>query len=126
MSRYRTLAKELTAGFLCLKLTKVPREENQRADALARIASAIDPNPGNLVPIETLESRSTESMPAEVNHLRLEEANWMTPILEYLPRDNDEAKKIKFRSSRYLIINNHLYRRAHSLPYLRCLGPAES
>ena len=42
MSRYRTLAKELTAGFSCFKLTKVPREENQRADALARIAFAID------------------------------------------------------------------------------------
>ena len=55
----------------------------------------------------------------------------MTPIIEYLrdgslPSDNDEAKKVRFRSSRYLIINNHLYRRSHSMPYLRCLGPAES
>jgi hypothetical protein len=131
MSRYVTLVQNLTLEFSCFKLTQVPREENQGADALARIASNIDPNPGESVPIIILENRSTETTPTEVNHLRIEEANWMTPILEYLrdgtlPSNNDEAKKLRFRSSRYLIINNHLYRRSHSMPYLRCLGPAES
>ncbi|KAK9951505.1 hypothetical protein M0R45_006943 [Rubus argutus] len=49
MSRYVTLVQNLTLGFSCFKLTKVPRAENQGADALARIASAIDPNPGEQI-----------------------------------------------------------------------------
>ncbi|WP_372588206.1 reverse transcriptase-like protein [Acidovorax sp. BLS4] len=46
MSLYVTLAQSLRLGFSCFRITKVPRAENQGADALARIASAIDPNPG--------------------------------------------------------------------------------
>jgi hypothetical protein len=131
MCRYSTLAKQLTKQFSYFQLTKVPRNENQGADALARIASGIDTNHGNSVPVDILETRSTEAGTTEVYQLSLEESNWMTPILNYLqdgslPRYEDEAKKIRHRSSRYLIINGHLYRRAHSMPYLRCLGPSES
>ncbi|BFG26055.1 hypothetical protein CerSpe_123290 [Prunus speciosa] len=50
----------------------------------------------------------------------------MDPILAYLtsgtlPTDKTEAKTLRRRSARYLILNQILYRRGHSLPLLRCM-----
>ena len=52
--------------------------------------------------------------------------SWMTPILSYLkdkqlPLDLDEARKIKKRATRFTILNDVLYKRGFSLPYLRCV-----
>lgn len=50
----------------------------------------------------------------------------MTPILSYLkdeqlPSGLDEARKIKKRATRFTILNDILYKRGFSLPYLRCI-----
>lgn len=52
--------------------------------------------------------------------------NWMDPILTYitdgkLPPETSEARKIKIRSSRFTILNDKLYKRRFSQPYLKCL-----
>ena len=50
----------------------------------------------------------------------------MTPIHNYLksgdlPTDHDEARKLRLRASRFVLINEVLYKRGFTLPYLRCL-----
>ncbi|KAI5333124.1 hypothetical protein L3X38_023254 [Prunus dulcis] len=42
-----------------------------------------------------------------------------------LPANFAEARCVRYRSARYLIINGSLYKRGFSLPYLRCLTPEE-
>ena len=54
----------------------------------------------------------------------------MDPILKYLkegvlPEDRKEAKSLKFRVMNYTIINDMLYKRGFTFPYLRCLVPEE-
>lgn len=54
-----------------------------------------------------------------------------TPFYKYLttgelPVDPKEAKKIKFRRARFTIIDGMLYKRAHTMPLLKCLGPQET
>ena len=49
------------------------------------------------------------------------------PIITYikdgnLPADPVEARKVKVRSSRFTILNNELYKRGFSQPYLKCLN----
>ena len=50
----------------------------------------------------------------------------MTPIHNYLksgdrPTDHKEARKLRLRDLRFVLINEVLYKRGFMLPYLRCL-----
>ena len=59
------------------------------------------------------------------------EESWMTPIISYLkdgtlPEGKDEARKRKVWSARYVLLNDALYKRGFSQPYLRCLSPDEA
>ena len=61
----------------------------------------------------------------EVPTLMIQSMNsWMTPIISFLqdghlPQDSDEAKKIKKRATRFTILNDALYKRGFSMPYLK-------
>ena len=53
--------------------------------------------------------------------------NWMTPIVSYLkdgklPEGKDEARKLRVRAARYVLMDEVLYKRGFSQPYLRCLA----
>jgi hypothetical protein len=55
----------------------------------------------------------------------------MTPIISYLqggtlPNDRYEARRIKVRATRFIILQGTLYKRGFSLPYLRCLMPTKA
>ena len=52
----------------------------------------------------------------------------MTPIISYLkdgslPERKDEARRLRVRSARYVLLNDILYKRGFSQLYLRCLSP---
>ena len=60
-----------------------------------------------------------------------EQDEWMTLIVHYLkegwlPKDKIEARKIQIRETRFIIIDNVLYKRGYSLPYLRCANSEEA
>ena len=55
----------------------------------------------------------------------------MDPILTYiktsnLPLDPTKARKVKIRSSKFTILNDQLYKRGFSQPYLKCLDPRDA
>ena len=55
----------------------------------------------------------------------------MTPIILYLknrrlPRAKDKARKLRVRAARYVLLDEVLYKRGFSQPYLRCLAPDET
>jgi len=55
----------------------------------------------------------------------------MTPILNYLnsgnlPTDRQESRKSGLRASRFVLINEVLYKRGFMLPYMRCLTKEEA
>ena len=45
---------------------------------------------------------------------------------EWLPEDKTEARKIQIRAAYFVIIDDVLYRRGYSLPYLRCANSEEA
>ena len=55
----------------------------------------------------------------------------MTPIIsflldEHLPQDVVEARKVRKRSVRFMILNDTLYERGFSMPYLKCVDEEEA
>ena len=59
------------------------------------------------------------------------DGNWMIPIVSYLndgrlPEEKDEARKLKVKSTRYVLIDEVLYKRDFSQPLLRCLALDEA
>ncbi|XP_050259098.1 uncharacterized protein LOC126704108 [Quercus robur] len=56
---------------------------------------------------------------------------WMTPIISFLqdghlPQNTEEAKKIRKRATRFTILNDTLYKRGFSMPYLKCVDEEEA
>ena len=52
--------------------------------------------------------------------------SWMDPIQRYLTTgslltDKPDARRIRYRSAKYHIVNGILYKRGYTLPYLRCI-----
>ncbi|KAM1508181.1 hypothetical protein ACFX10_017526 [Malus domestica] len=69
-------------------------------------------------------------MAAEACNLQ-QRNSWITLIYRFLthgtlPNDKVQAKHIQYKATRYLIINDQLYKRGFNLPYLRCLTPVEA
>ena len=55
----------------------------------------------------------------------------MTPIVNYLKKGKllegrDEARKLRIKSVKYILIDEVLYKKGFSQPYLRCLAPNEA
>ena len=55
----------------------------------------------------------------------------MTPIIRYLKEgwlleDKMEERKIQIRAAHFVVIDDMLYRRGYSLPYLRCASSEEA
>ena len=55
----------------------------------------------------------------------------MTPIVIYLkderlPEGKDEARKLRIKAAKYVLIDKVLYKRVFSKSYLRCLAPDKS
>ena len=58
------------------------------------------------------------------------EENWITPLIAYLrsgilPDEKDAARKLKVQASRFVLLEDVLYKRGFSRPYLRCLSHDE-
>ena len=55
----------------------------------------------------------------------------MTPIMAYLRdrrllEERDEVRKLRIRVAKYVFIDEVLYKKGFSQPYLRCLAPNKS
>ncbi|KAI5342502.1 hypothetical protein L3X38_010377 [Prunus dulcis] len=127
MTAYLQHARHLLATFHAHSIKQVPRSENSHADALARLASALEQGMGRHIHIEFLAQPSTHApLICTIDH----SPTWMDPILQFLQNqallaNPAEARRVRHRSARYPIINGSLYKRGFSLPYLRCLTPEE-
>ena len=125
MKRYLALTSQLISNFDDVKITWIPQEENSKADEVTRLASSetSERRPGLLIEVQYLPS--IEGI--EVNYVRLGES-WMDPIITYIETGNfssdpNEARKVKVKSSRSTTLNDELYKRGFSQPYLKCLDP---
>ncbi|XP_075633772.1 uncharacterized protein LOC142606278 [Castanea sativa] len=128
MQKYLRIFQQLSQHFDSLDFVQIPRTKNVEANFLARLASSNNYNATFKQCVEIKGKPSTEG--GQVLKIK-EQEEWMTPIIHYLkegwlPEDKMEARKIHTRATHFVIINDVLYRRGYSLPYLRCTSSEEA
>ena len=126
MILYLKNVRELLKKFIRVQVKHVPRTENSRADALAKLATTSQEDLGRLIPIEHLPEPSISVENGEVSPV-MSEPSWMDPIWYYLvdgtlSSNPKEASKLRARSKRFTVHRGTLYKRGFSTPILKCIG----
>ncbi|XP_075515413.1 uncharacterized protein LOC142550056 [Primulina tabacum] len=125
MLKYLQLIKAQSEVFMDWSIEQIPREENNKADALAKMAaSLLEASTREVLHIFRLVLSSKEEI------LPAPEYSWMTPLIKFiinneLPKDKARAQKIKRKALRFVLLNNVLYRRLFQGPLLKCLSTME-
>ena len=127
---YLKKVRELLKKFIQVQVKHVPRTENSRVDALAKLATASQEDLGRLIPIYHLLERSVNIDNGEISPV-MSELSWMDPIWDYLvertlPSDLKEASKLRARSVRFTIHLGTVYKRGFSTLILKCVGKEEA
>ena len=125
MAKYLSLVKNIIRDFDKVTLVQVPPEQNTEVDALAKLASSEEATNQQIEVQYSPSHMGGEMNPIDVSN------SWMTPITKYLeegtrPTDPVEARKLKVRSTRFVLIQGVLYKRGFSTLYLRCLDKPEA
>ena len=122
---YLRNVRELLKKFIRVQVRHVPRVENARADALAKLAIAPQEDLDRLKPVEHFPEPSVNVDDEEVSPVMFK-PRWIDPIWDYLvdgtlPRDLKEASKLKTRSVRFTIHRGTVYKRGFSTLILKCV-----
>ncbi|GJU97838.1 reverse transcriptase domain-containing protein [Tanacetum coccineum] len=130
MIKYLAKAKEFISEFKTFSIENIPREDNQKADILSKLATVPFSHLTKEILVEVLNERSTDAK--EVQTIVEEEGeNWMTPIINYLeegivPSDKNEARSLRAKISQYVIESGVLFKKGYLVPMLRCVGPLQA
>ncbi|XP_020207473.1 uncharacterized protein LOC109792469 [Cajanus cajan] len=124
LQRYFHLATQRISSFDELKMHHVPREQNARADLLSKLASIKRPGQHRTIIQETLHSPSLDDKVVCTGDSK--EQGWTTGIWNYLkagvlPEDKDEARKMRVKSAKFVIVGDELFKHGISTPLLKCL-----
>ena len=134
LAPYQARIDEVAQFFDQVTYLHLPREENQFADALAKLAALINmPDNMNEMPL-CIERRSE---PAYIHHLTGDEQSseepWFQTILDFklngtYPPDIDKRgqRAIRLLASQYLLMQGELYKRTPLGVNLRCLDHSQA
>ena len=126
MVLYLQKVRDLIKKFMQVQVKNVPRTENSRADALEKLATALQEDLGRSTPVEYLAEPSIDPYSMMVSPIG-SVPSWMDPIWDYindrtLPNDPKEAAKIRVRSSRFTNHKGSLYKRGFFIPFLKYIA----
>ncbi|KAL0405074.1 UNVERIFIED_CONTAM: Polyprotein P3 [Sesamum radiatum] len=124
MTQYLQKVKELMARFNKCNVQQIPRNENERADALSKFGAMVAGVKNRKVTIVIKEHSTIE----EVKEVQMveEPSSWKEKLVRYLkdaslPDDPIRAKRIKFKATRFTIVGDELYKRTINGPLLTCV-----
>ncbi|KAL2319478.1 hypothetical protein Fmac_028447 [Flemingia macrophylla] len=125
---YYHLVSQLKDKFQYLELTHIPREQNERADRLAKLVSSRKPS--HLHSLLQLELQQPSIDTSDCLNVNQAPDDWIAPIITYiesgtLPSEPEEAKRLRMRAASFTIVAGTLYKRGFSSPLLKCLVPPQ-
>jgi hypothetical protein len=120
----------MQASLKKFSIVKIPREQNEEADLLARMGSTTtkDSKRKAEVPVQIL---AQPIITKNATILALEVVPpWADELVDYLqkdslPSDKKAAVKLKARAVQFTLENSTLYKRGFMLPLLKCVSQEE-
>ena len=112
MVRYVSLVKQRLGSFAAWKLEHIPRNLNEKTDALAAVVTYIPIN--EMVFLLVYYQPASSITTDQLSQIDKACPSWLTPIIHYLSlgelSDNRvEAYKIKVQVARFSFVNKQLY-----------------
>ena len=129
MQKYLRLMKHLTQEFDKIEFVQIPKSQNMVADEVVKISSSEERTTSSMGLVMEIQKRPNIK---KVPTFTIQSTNsWMMPIVAFpqdgdLPENAKEAKKIKKRAAKFTILNDTLYKRDFSMPYLKCVNEEEA
>ncbi|XP_075499078.1 uncharacterized protein LOC142537448 [Primulina tabacum] len=113
------------------EVKQVPSAQNEVADRLAKMASSMANIDSRKVTFLAITKEEVEGPTLDILCAGEGEPSWKDEIISFLmqgrlPQDPSIARKLRIRAARFTIIDNELYKRGYSLPYLKCLAPSNA
>ncbi|GKB58063.1 hypothetical protein Tco_0914249 [Tanacetum coccineum] len=101
------------------------RIKNKKAYALSKLASMTFSKLAKEVLVEVIQTKSVAEKEI-IDVVKEDGDSWMVPIREYLkegilPKDPQNARKLRIKAPLYRMIEERLYRRSYMSPWLRTL-----
>ena len=126
MILYLRKVRDLLKKFVLVQVKHVPKAENSRADALAKLATNSQEDLSRSTPVKYLEEPSSDLCDVVVAPVE-SVPSWMDPIWDYiinesLPDDPKKEAKIRARSARFTNHKGSLYKRGFFTPFLKCIA----
>ncbi|XP_062006106.1 uncharacterized protein LOC133723312 [Rosa rugosa] len=129
LSRYQSLTKTLLQRCLISHtIALIPRAQNTKADAVARLATS----PPNIdigsLKMEILEKPSIDKSFSEIFLTESKcRPSWMDPFIDYLskgiePTNRTIATRLRRRATLYTVQEGKLYRKGRSFSLLKCIS----
>jgi len=128
MQKYLRLTKHLTQKFDKVEFVQIPRSQNMAVDEVAKLASS-EERVASMGLVTKVQKRPSIE---EISTFAIQSTgSWMTPIISFLQdghllQDIEEARKVRRRVARFTILNDTLYKRGFSMPYLKCVDEEEA
>ena len=128
MQKYLKLMERLTQEFDRVEFVQIPRSQNMIADEIAKQASSEGRPMSMGLKMEVQKHPSIK----KVSTFAIQStSSWMTLIVSFLqdghlPQDVEEARKVRKRVARFTILNDTLYNRGFSMPYLKYVDEEEA
>ena len=124
MAKYVTLVKQRLASFSTWKLEHVPRDSNEKADALVVVAASLPITETIFMPIYYQSDSSIATI--GVSQVGETSPSWMSPIAQYintgeLPTEKDKARTIQIQYAIFSLIDGQLFKLSLNEQYLKCL-----
>ena len=120
MEKYVSLVKQRLGNFSAWKLEHIPRDCNEKADALAIVAASLPITETVFLPLYY----QPDSLIITTRVIGLPFLDG--PIMQYintgeLPDDRNKAHKIQIQSARFSLVNRQLFKRSLDVSYIKCL-----
>ena len=132
MQKHLQKTQELISEFEDVHVERLPRSQNEQADALSKLGSSSMQNLKRSVLVEVKSLSSIHENTTFVFYTGSGDVlDWMKDIIQYkesgeLPADPIPTRMVKLKSTQFCMIDRELYKKAKNGLLLKCVTPSEA